>query len=111
MKAGQTNIKIIYDAVNKILEFTKGMYNVTDLTSNVMAWDAVKMNLVLIYETYLKLNGEIKNQYSSVPWHEIEEHKPILESQYLGFDSEEIWRVIHEKMPEFKDQLDKIYID
>ena len=64
-----------------------------------------KMNLVVIYETYLKLDNKVKEKYKSVPWFEIEAHKPKVENQYLGFDSDEIWRVVHDRMPEFKDQL------
>lgn len=98
-------IKTIYEAVNKILEFTKGMKSELELTSHIMAWDAVKMNLVVIYETDLKISSEIKEKYNSVEWNQIKEYKPILESQYLGFDSAEIWKVIQHKLPEFKKQM------
>ncbi len=60
MDTEQTKIKTIYEAVNKILEFTSGMKSEDDLTSHIMAWDAVKMNLVVIYETDLKISNEIK---------------------------------------------------
>ncbi len=108
MKKEIKKIKTLYSAVCKILKFTDGFNNVEELTSHTMAWDAVKMNLVVIYETYLKLSNEIKEKYSSVPWHEIEAHKPKLENQYLGFDSDEIWKVVHDRMPEFKNQLNEV---
>ena len=108
MEQELAKIKTLYNAVSKILDFTEEFNNVDELTANTMAWDAVKMNLVVIYETYLKLNGEIIEKYSSVPWHEIETHKPKLENQYLGFDSDEIWRVVHDRMPEFKEQLKQV---
>lgn len=108
MKSEVTKIKVLYDAVCKILKFAEGIENVDELTSSIMVWDAIKMNLVVIYETYLKLSEKEKNKYDTVPWYEIETHKPKLENQYLGFDSEEIWRVIHDRLPEFKEQLKKV---
>ena len=101
-------IKIIYEALNKILEFTKDMANVEDLTSNIMAWDAVKMNLVVIYETDLKISPEFKKKYQFVEWDQIKDNKLILESRYLGFDSDEIWKAIQGKLPEFKNQIASI---
>ncbi len=111
MEQELAKIKTIYKAVSKILQFTKEFNDVKELTYNVIAWDAVKMNLVVIYETYLKLNGEVKEKYNSVPWHEIETQKPKLENQFLGFDSDEIWRVVHDRMPEFKKQLKQVIKD
>ena len=55
-------IKILHEALNKILDFTKDMTSVEDLTSNIMAWDAVKMNLVVIYETDLKIDPQFKEK-------------------------------------------------
>jgi uncharacterized protein with HEPN domain len=107
-KAELLKIKILLEAINKILTFTKGMVSVEDLTSNIMAWDAVKMNLVVIYETDLKIDPEFKMKYNSVDWDRIKKNKPILENYYIGFDSDEIWKAIHEKMPEFRAQLEKI---
>lgn len=101
-------IKVMYEAVNKILEFTKGINSAEELTSDILVWDAVKMNLVVIYETDLKIAEEVKKKYNSVEWHQIKENKPILESQYLGFDGIEIWKAIEGKMPQFKKQLEEI---
>ncbi len=109
-KAELVKIKILHEAINKILTFTAGMESVDDLTSNIMAWDAVKMNLVVIYETYLKIDPEFKIRYNSVDWDQIKNNKPILENYYIGFDSDEIWKAIHEKMSEFMAQLEKISI-
>ncbi|MFN8257794.1 MAG: HepT-like ribonuclease domain-containing protein [Bacteroidales bacterium] len=101
-------VNYLNEAIHKIFEFTSGMKSAEDLTSNIMAWDAVKMNLVVIYEMYLKLGNEFKMKYNQVDWKQVEIHKPILESPYLGFDSEEIWKAIKDKMPEFKNQIENL---
>lgn len=98
-------IKNLYNAVCKILDFTRGMNSVEELTSNKMAWDAVKMNLVVIYETYQNIDKKLIKNSNSVPWHEIDEYKPKLENQYLGFDGDEIWKLIQNRLPQFKEEL------
>jgi uncharacterized protein with HEPN domain len=108
-KGELVKIKIIHEALHKILEFTNGMMNAEDLTSNIMAWDAVKMNLVVIYETDLKIDPEFKKKYQNVNWDQIKDNKSILENNYLGFDSNEIWKAIQYKMPEFKKQIEAIF--
>ena len=101
-------IKMLYEAINKIQRFTEDMKDVSDLTSNDLVWDAVKMNLVLIAEMDMKISQEIKTKYNSVDWYKIQENKPNIVSKYLGFDHNEIWRAINEKMPGFKKQLEAV---
>jgi uncharacterized protein with HEPN domain len=108
MKTEIAEIKVIYDAVRKILKFTEGIKSAKELKKHTMAWDAVKMNLVVIYETYLKLGNDVKEKFDSIPWHEIEVYKPRIENQFIGFDADEIWKVIQGRMPEFKGQLKEI---
>jgi uncharacterized protein with HEPN domain len=73
-----------------------------------LVWDAVKMNLVVIYETDIKLSVESKEKYSSVEWHKIQEYKPNVMNIYLGFDSDVIWKLIWEEIPEFKKRIEEI---
>jgi len=101
-------IRLIYQAMNKILEFTKGMKDVDELTSNLLVWDAVKMNLIVIYESDLKLNSETKEKYNSVAWYKIQEYKPNVINIHLGYNSELIWKLIWEEIPLFKKQIEGI---
>jgi len=101
-------IKMIYQAISKILQFTSEIKSVDELTENLLVWDAVKMNLVVIYESYLKLNPETTKKYNSVEWHKIEEHSPNVMNIYLGFDSKVIWNLVWEEIPEFKKRLEEI---
>ena len=77
------------------------------MTSNPMACDAIKMNLVVIAEMDTKIKPEIKEKFNTVDWYKIKENKSNIISIYLGFDPDEIWKAIKEKMPDFKTQLEK----
>jgi uncharacterized protein with HEPN domain len=101
-------IKMIYQAISKILQFTEGFKTVDELTSNLLVWDAVKMNLVVIYETDLKLSPETKAKYNNVEWYKIKEYSPNVMNIYLGFDSNVIWKLIWEEIPEFKRRIEEI---
>ncbi len=99
-------VKTLYEAINKIQKFTEDMNSVHDMTSNQMAWDAIKMNLVVIAEMDNKIKPEIKEKFNTVDWYKIKENKSNIISIYLGFDPDEIWKAIREKMPDFKKQLE-----
>ncbi len=101
-------VKALYEAINKIQKFTEDMNSVHDMTANQMAWDAIKMNLVVIAEMDMKIGSEIKDKFNTVDWYKIKENKPNIISKYLGFDSDEIWKAIQEKMPIFKKQLEEV---
>ncbi len=100
-------VKTLYEAIQKIQKFTEDMNSVHDMTSNQMAWDAIKMNLVVIAEMDTKIKPEIKEKFNTVDWYKIKENKSNIISIYLGFDPDEIWKAIKEKMPDFKTQLEK----
>jgi len=101
-------IKTLYQALVKIQRFTEDIKNPQELIDNPLIWDAVKMNLVLVAEMDAKISPELKQKFSSVDWYKIEENKPNLISKFLGFDVEEVWKAIHEKLPEFKKQLEEV---
>jgi uncharacterized protein with HEPN domain len=108
MKEELDKIILIYQAISKIQQFTEGMKSVDELISDLLVWDAVKLNLIVIYETYLKLALETKEKYNSVDWNKIEETSPNVMNLYFGFDSKYIWNLIWKEIPEFKKRMEEI---
>ncbi len=101
-------IKALYNALVKIQQFTSDIKSAKELVANSLIWDAVKMNLVLVAELDRKISPEIKQKYNTVDWYKIEENKPNIISQFLGFDEDEVWKAIQEKLPAFKKQLEEV---
>jgi uncharacterized protein with HEPN domain len=101
-------IRIIYEALCKIIEFTEGMQSEDELTSNTLILDAVKMNLIVIYETYLKLDIETKNKYKQIEWNKILENKNLVINMTMGFDNNLIWKLIDEDILDFKKKIEGI---
>jgi uncharacterized protein with HEPN domain len=108
MQEELNKIKTLYEALCKIIEFTKGMKCVDDLTSNALVLDAVKMNLIVIYEANLKLNAETKSKYNQIEWQKIEEYKSLVINMTMGFDTHLIWKMIDEEIVEFKKKFEEI---
>jgi uncharacterized protein with HEPN domain len=102
------NLRLIYEAIDKITRFTAGMKSVDELTSNLLVLDAVKMNLIVIYETDLKLDTETKKKFDTVEWHKIQQYKSKVMNMAMGFDSNLIWKLICEEIPEFKKRIKEI---
>lgn len=101
-------IRTLYNALDKIQKFTEDIHSADELLANPLIWDAVKMNLVLVAELDQKISPAIKEHYNSVPWNKIREHKPHIVSEFLGFDADEVWKAINEKLPNFKKQLEEL---
>ena len=101
-------IKALYDALVKIQQFTSDIKDAKELVANPLIWDAVKMNLVLVAELDYKISPQIKEKYNTVEWYKIKENKPNIISKFLGFDEDEVWKAIQEKLPEFKKQLEQV---
>jgi len=73
-----SKIKTLYEAVNKILQFTKDISGVKELESNLLVWDAVKMNLVVIDEMDSKIDINTKEQFKNINWNKIKEIRPYI---------------------------------
>ncbi len=101
-------IRTLYNALDKIQRFTEDINSAAELLENPLIWDAVKMNLVLVAEIDRKIAPEIKESYNSVSWNKIRENKPHIVSEFLGFDADEVWKAITEKLPAFKKQLEEV---
>ncbi|MCF6242590.1 MAG: DUF86 domain-containing protein [Bacteroidales bacterium] len=102
-------IRTLYNALDKIQRFTEDINSAAELLENPLIWDAVKMNLVLVAEMDRKILPEVKEKYHSVPWSKIRENKPHIVSEFLGFDVDEVWKAITEKLPDFKKQLEELF--
>jgi len=101
-------IKLLYEAVSKILKFTKDISKIEELKSNLLVWDAVKINLIVIDEMDSKIDIKTKEEYNEINWSKIKEIQPYVLNPLLGFDIDVIWKVIKKTMPIFKLQLEKI---
>lgn len=97
----------IDEAVEKILEFTKG-YSRLKLCADVKTADAVIRNLEVIGEAAKHIPKKLREKYPDVDWSAMMGLRNIIAHEYFGVDLDIIWKTISEKLPELKKQLERI---
>jgi uncharacterized protein with HEPN domain len=68
-------------------------------------FDAAQMLLGVIGEQIPKLAESLKTKYDSIPWRQVRSVRNIIFHDYSGVDYREIFRIIKEDLPEFKEQV------
>lgn len=74
-----------------------------------MMRNAVIRSLEVIGEASKKIPGDIKKEYSIVPWKSISGMRDKLIHEYFGIDTSILWETIKKRIPELADNLKKIY--
>lgn len=98
MKVNQVYIEHIFKAIKKILDYTKNMsYN--DFDNNEIVQDAVIRNIEIIGEATKKISENFKNSYSSIPWKVMAGMRDKLIHDYMGVDTEVVWKTIEKDIP------------
>lgn len=70
--------------------------------------DAVLRNFEVIGEATRKISPELRQQYPDVPWQQMAAFRNVLIHDYDSVDLETVWRVIAERLPALKPQIEEI---
>jgi uncharacterized protein with HEPN domain len=104
MKENQVYIEHILQAVEKILEYSKDMSK-NDFSNNEMVQDAVIRNIEIIGEATKKISDYFKASYPSIPWKLMAGMRDKLIHDYMGVDTEVIWKTMEKDIPLLKSLL------
>jgi len=97
------------DAIDKIKRYSFPFTSADDFFSATQAFDASLMNFIIIGEMVEKLSDELITASSTeIDWFKIKSFRNILAHNYFGVDAEEVWQIIHNRLPELETQLKKI---
>jgi uncharacterized protein with HEPN domain len=103
-------LKDILAAMESIEGFIAGMdleaFQADDKTAS-----AVMRKLEIIGEAVKQIPEEIRQQYSQVPWKEMAGMRDRLIHFYFGVDYHLVWRAINERLPQVKQEIQKILQD
>jgi len=95
------------DAADKIEKYSAGCVNAEDLYNDSKTFDAILMNFIVIGEMAAKLSEDFKNGNPEIEWWKIKGLRNIVAHDYFGVDAEEIWQIIHNKIPTLKSFIQK----
>jgi len=109
----RTNIHFLNDIRNSIDRI--GTYiddmDLDDLMEDEKTKDAVIRNLEIIGEAARNLDESIYRDNPSIPWRKIIGLRNIISHAYFGIDWENIWKIINEDIPDFRETLEKIELE
>jgi len=103
----QDSLLNMVDAAEKIEQYCSGIKNADELFKDSKTFDAILMNFIVIGEMATKLSEDFRNTNSEIEWWKIKSLRNIVAHDYFGVDAEEIWQIIHNKIPTLKSFIQK----
>lgn len=100
-------IKDIENSVNKILRYTENI-DFEAFLNDEKTIDAVERNFEIIGEAVKNLPDDFKNKYPEIPFKQIAGMRDKLIHDYFGVDYEIVWKTIKTKLPEFRENIQKL---
>jgi len=97
----------IINCIKKIRKFIKGIER-KEFAKNELIQDAIIRNFEVIGEASKKISPGFKNEHQNIPWKEISGMRDKLIHDYLGVDTEVIWKTIEQDLPFLLKELKKI---
>jgi len=91
----------ILESTNNIQDYV-GNLSYEELIGDRMRLDAIVRNFEIIGEASGKIPQDIRNKYPFIDWRKIADFRNILAHEYFGIDSEIMWEIIKDKLPELK---------
>jgi len=101
------NLVNILEAIEKINSYSSEFKSVDNLYKDSKSFDAILMNFIVIGEMVSKLTEKFIINNPEIEWWKIKGLRNIVAHDYFGVDAEEIWQIIHSKIPELKLFIDR----
>ena len=106
-RSDQDLIEDILICLSKIRTYLSGMsYN--DFLTDPKTQDAVIRNIEIIGEASKKLSGELRGQYSNIPWKMIAGTRDRLIHGYFGVNIDIVWEIAALNVPDLERDIKKM---
>lgn len=99
MSRDKQSLQDMWNAIQEILTFTQNM-NYESLKADRRTQAAVLYEIIIIGEAANRLSAEFREAHSTIPWKDIIGMRNILAHQYDKVETEAVWDVIHQDIPE-----------
>lgn len=96
----------IFDSIDKILRYVNG-FSLENFESDEKTIDAVVRNFEIIGEAANHLTNEYIANNTQIDWHKIIGFRNRLIHHYFGVDTEVIWQIISDNLPDLKTLIEE----
>lgn len=73
-----------------------------------MKQDAVIRNFEIMGEAAKQISEKLRNTHAEIPWKRIAGFRDVLIHDYVGVDSEEVWKIVERDLPTLKKQIESL---
>ena len=77
-----------------------------EFISNRMAYSATIRELEIIGEAITKISQQTRDRNPDIDYRTIKDFRNVLAYQYFGIDMEIVWDIIHQKLPQLKNDIE-----
>lgn len=92
------------DAIARIEEYTVDL-TLEEFKGNRLVLDGTVRNLEIIGEAMKNIPEEIRVKYPDIEWRKIAGLRDILIHAYFGIDTETVWDIVKNKLPDLRDKI------
>lgn len=108
MKDDMIYLEHIIDCIDRIDNYTEN--DQFTFMNSTMVQDAAIRNLQILAESTQKISAPLKQQHPEINWRAISGFRNILVHDYLGVDLQQIWKIIENRLPSLKDNIQSIIL-
>ena len=102
------NLMLMLEMVEKIQRYVQSIHSLEEFEKDDKTFDACMMDFIVIGELVWKLDDNFLEKHTHVEWHRIRSFRNFAAHEYFGIDAEKVWEIIQNKIPELKNNLQKI---
>ena len=97
----------IIDAISEIQKYVQGVEFSTFLENSMMRFACIKQ-MEIIGEASNHLSKDLKSKFSDVQWAQIIGMRNVFAHEYFGIDTNLVWEIIKNDIPELKAKISEI---
>lgn len=106
MKDDKLYLLHVMESIKKIESYIQEGEEV--FMQSTMRQDAVMRNFEIIGEATKRISKDLKQTYPDVPWRTVAGFRDVLIHHYNDVEIQEVWRIIEQKLPELKLNIEAI---
>ena len=101
-------IEDITESIKNIEDYTKSVTH-DSFVKNKLIIDGVVRNLEIIGEATKEIPSDVRKKHPEMDWKKIIGLRDVIAHRYFGVDSEIIWDIVKNKIPELKSSIINIH--